>query len=150
MLDRLVERCGTGAPELWRAHLDADDAPALVDRLAGDGIPLADLLRDPALRAEPLPAVPLALLREDGSRVMAPPDDEVLRTGDQLLLAGRARARSSLLLTMTEEPTAAYVLEDRFAPSSWVWRTLVQRRGGTGGGSGGGSRGGSQDGERVP
>jgi voltage-gated potassium channel len=149
MLDRLVERCGTGAPELWRVQLVADSAPALVDRLARDGILLADLLRDPGLRAEPLPAVPLALLREDGSRVMAPEDDEVLRTGDQLLLAGRARARSSLLLTMTEEPTAAYVLEDRFVPSSWVWRTLLQRRGGSGGGSGDGSGDGSHD-ERVP
>jgi Trk K+ transport system NAD-binding subunit len=127
MLERLVERCGRGAPELWRVQLDADGAPALVDRLAGDGVGLADLLRDPALRTEPLPAVPLALLREDGTRVMAPADEEVLRAGDQLLVAGRARARSSLRLTLTEEPTAAYVLEDRFAPSSWVWRKLAER-----------------------
>jgi Trk K+ transport system NAD-binding subunit len=126
LLERLVERCGTGAPELWRVHLDADGAPALVDRLAGQGVRLVDLLRDPALRTRPLPAVPLALLRADGTRVMAP-EDEVLRPDDQLLVAGRARARSSLRLTLTEEPTAAYVLEDRFAPSSWVWRRLAGR-----------------------
>jgi Trk K+ transport system NAD-binding subunit len=130
MLDRLVERCGTGAPDLWRLRLDADTAPALVGRLATDGIPLTDLLRDPAFRDEPLPAVPLALLRADDTRVMAPEDDVVLRAEDQLLLAGRSRARSSLQLTLTEEATAAYVLEDRFAPSSWVWRRLARRSAG--------------------
>jgi voltage-gated potassium channel len=128
MLDRLVERCGTGAPELWRLGLDAESAPVLVGRLATDGVVLADLLRDPAFRDEPLDAVPLALVRADGTRVMAPEDDVVLRTDDELLLAGRPRARSSLRLTLTEEATAAYVLEDRFAPTSWVWRRIVARR----------------------
>jgi voltage-gated potassium channel Kch len=127
MLDRLVERCGTGAPDLWRLQLDAATAPALVDRLATEGVVLADLLRDPASRVEPLAAVPLALLRADGTRVMAPEDDVVLHTDDQLLIAGRTRARSSLDLTLTEEATAAYVLEDRFAPSSWVWRRIARR-----------------------
>ena len=127
MVDRIVERCGTGAPDLWRLQLDADTAPALVDRLATDGVVLADLLRDPAFRDEPLSAVPLALLRADGTRVMAPEDDMVLRTDDQLLVAGRSKARLSLELTLTEEATAAYVLEDRFAPSSWVWRMIARR-----------------------
>jgi voltage-gated potassium channel len=127
MVDRIVERCGTGAPDLWRLQLDADTAPALVDRLATDGVVLGDLLRDPAFRGEPLSAVPLALLCADGTRVMAPEDDVVLRTDDQLLVAGRPRARSSLHATLTEEATAAYVLEDRFAPSSWVWRRITRR-----------------------
>jgi voltage-gated potassium channel len=127
MVDRIVERCGTGAPDLWRLRLDADTAPALVDRLATDGIVLGDLMRDPAFRDEPLSAVPLALLRADGTRVMAPEDDVVLRTDDQLLIAGRSKARSSLDLTLTEDATAAYVLEDRFAPSSWVWRRIAHR-----------------------
>jgi Trk K+ transport system NAD-binding subunit len=130
MVDRLVERSGTGAPDLWRLQLDAATAPALVDRLATEGVVLADLLRDPGFRDEPLAAVPLALLRADGTRVMAPEDDVVLHTDDQLLIAGRSRARASLELTLTEEATAAYVLEDRFAPSSWVWRRIVGRSSG--------------------
>jgi hypothetical protein len=130
MVDRLVEKCGTGAPDLWRLQLDSATAPALVDRLATEGVVLADLLRDPGFRDEPLAAVPLALLRTDGTRVMAPEDDVVLRTDDQLLIAGRSRARASLELTLTEEATAAYVLEDRFAPSSWVWRRIARRSAG--------------------
>ena len=61
---------------------------------------------------------------------MAPDDDVVLRPDDQLLIAGRSRARASLELTLTDEPTAAYVLEDRFAPSSWVWRRIARRSAG--------------------
>ena len=44
---------------------------------------------------------------------MTPPGDLVLRADDQLLLAGRLRARAALDTTMTEAFTASYVIDGR-------------------------------------
>jgi voltage-gated potassium channel len=123
-VERLLARCGNGTPELWRIGLDGDEAPALEGRLDGHSLRLDDLLRDPTDRDEPLDIVPLTLLRE-GERTMAPAGDVLLRSGDQLLLAGRLRARSALRTTMTEVPTASYVLDGRRVPSSWIWRRIT-------------------------
>jgi voltage-gated potassium channel len=123
MVDRLVERCGTGTPNLWQVRLVAEDAPALHERLSGDGVRLADLLRSPRGRESQVEAVSLALLRDDET-VVGPSEDVLLRDGDALLLAGRPAARRALDSTLTDEPTAAYVVEGRTIPSSWVWRRL--------------------------
>jgi voltage-gated potassium channel len=121
MVDRLVAHCGTGAPDLWRIRLDDAESPAL-SRLLGRGeLPLRDLLRDPRDRDTQLDIVPLTLLR-GGERTMAPADDVGVRRDDQLLLAGRLRDRGLLAGTLTEPPTASYVVEGRRVPSSWVWR----------------------------
>jgi hypothetical protein len=125
MVERLVRTCGDGTPELWRIHLDHDDAPALEVRLDEQSLRLDDLLRDPADREEPLSIVPLALLR-DGERTMEPPGDLTLRTGDYLLLAGRLRDRAALDTTLTETATASYVINGVRVPSSWVWRRLTR------------------------
>jgi voltage-gated potassium channel len=124
LVERLVARCGEGTPELWVVRLDADGAPALHGRLDGHGLSIGDLLRDPAERERGLDIVPLTLLR-DGERTMAPGGDEQLRPGDQLLLAGRPRARAALQTTLTEVPTASYVVDGRRVPSGWVWRRLT-------------------------
>jgi Trk K+ transport system NAD-binding subunit len=124
LVDRLVRKCGTGTPELWRIRLSAEEAPAVRGRLDGDGLRLDNLLRDPADRDESLDIVPLTLLR-DGERTMAPDGEVLLRADDQLLLAGRLRDRAALTTTMTEGSTASYVLDGVRVPSGWVWRRLA-------------------------
>lgn len=124
LVDRLVETCGTGTPDLWHVTLDEEQAPALAGRLEEQPVRLADLLRDPGDRDHDLDVVALALLR-DGERTMAPDGDVALRPGDRLLLAGRRRAQAALNTTLTEEPTATYVLDGRRVPTSWVWRRLT-------------------------
>jgi voltage-gated potassium channel len=123
LVDRLVEKCGTGAPDLWSISLDSDQTPALEDRLDGQSLCLADLLRDPRDRDNGLDIVALALFRS-GERMMAPRGDTVLQAGDDLLLAGRLRDRAALHTTLTEDPTASYVLDGRRVPAGWVWRRL--------------------------
>ena len=120
MVDRLVDRCGAGTPHLWRIRLTREEAPALLGRLTTGGLRVGDLLRSPQGRERSLEAVALALLR-DGTSVIAPDDDAVLNLDDQLLLAGGRRALDA---TLTNEPTAAYVVDGEFAPSSWIWRRL--------------------------
>jgi voltage-gated potassium channel len=123
MVERLVDRCGTGAPDLWQVRLTAEEAPALHQLLTEGGVRLGDLLRSPRGREEPVRAVTLALLR-DGEAEVGPADDVLLRDGDALLVAGRPAARRALGLTVDDWPTAAYVVEGRVVPSSWVWRRL--------------------------
>jgi voltage-gated potassium channel len=123
LVDRLVARSGTGTPDLWHVRLDEQEAPALLELLSDGGVRLTDLLRSPRGREVPIEAVPLALLRDEET-VVAPADDLVLRDGDELLLAGRPAARRALDATLHDESAAAYVVEGRLVPSSWVWRRL--------------------------
>ena len=124
LVARLTERCGTGAPDVLRVPLTVTNAPALTGWLEAGTLRLGDLIRDPNARDEPLGLVPLALTRGDETR-MAPDDDELLAVGDELLLAGRVSAWKALDATLTDEPTAAYVIEDRFVPTGWLWRRLT-------------------------
>jgi voltage-gated potassium channel len=123
LLDRLVKACGEDAPDMWSINLRDDVAPAVQGHLERGTLTLADLLRDPGDRDRRLDIVPLMLLRDD-ERLMAPGEDLALRANDDLLLAGRLRARGALDLTLTDPTTAAYVVEGRRVPSSWVWRRL--------------------------
>lgn len=127
VVDRLVERCGPWTPDIWRVELSAGDAPALTPWLEAGPVPLGDLLRSPHDRETPLAAVPLALLRGDVV-TPAPGDDETLRPGDRLLIAGRPAARHALEATLTQQTSASYVIADRVIPSAWVWRRLARAR----------------------
>lgn len=127
LVTRLVERCGKGAPELWVVGLSPEDAPALESRLVAGELTIGDLLRSPSDREQPLAAVPLTLARE-GTTLVAPDDDQVLRLGDELLVAGRLSARRGLGDTLADPPTAAYVVEGRLEPSTWVGRLISRKR----------------------
>lgn len=123
MVDRLVETCGEGAPELWTVQLDDESAPGLRSALTQAGLLLGDLLRDPTDREKPLHVVPLAMLRH-GRRTMAPEADVQLHRGDRLLLAGSRREQAALATTLSDPATAAYIFEGRHIASSWVWQRL--------------------------
>jgi Trk K+ transport system NAD-binding subunit len=125
MVRRLVEQCGTQTPELWLVDLDDESAPALASWLAAGSLTLGDLMRSPVDRHRLLHAVALALVR-GGESMPGPGPDELLRPGDQLLLAAPTASRRALDATFSHGPTAAYVVEGRFVPSSWLWRRLTR------------------------
>ncbi len=127
LVERLLTRCGPGAPDLWRTDLTRQEAPALVAWLADGGLRIGDLVRSPTNREDPLAAVPLAVLREGGATVIAPDDDYVVRLDDQLLMAGRLSARRGLDATLENSQTASYVIDGRLVPSSWIWRRLTRK-----------------------
>ncbi|MDN5804520.1 MAG: NAD-binding protein, partial [Microlunatus sp.] len=125
LIQRLLDNCGRELPALWKIKLDRVQAPALGAWLADDQITLGDLLRSPEDRDRPLRVVPLLLLRDDHA-VLAPGGETVLARNDQLLFAGESSQRRELESTMVTDSTAAYVLFDRYLPSSWVWRKLIR------------------------
>jgi len=123
VVDRLTALCGRDLQAVWKVRLTAREAPAVQAWLTSGRARLGDLMRDPADRDEPLPAVPLLVLRgEDCS--LAPDGDFLLAAGDEILLAGRPTARRSLETTLQLETVTEYVHSGRRVPSSWIWRRL--------------------------
>lgn len=126
---RLVQHSGRRTPHLWGIALTAEDAPAVHAWVDAGEVTVGDLLRSPRDRDQGLDAVALTLLR-DGTRSLTPADQEPLRSGDRLLLAGRLSARRLLDLTLLDPPTATYVLEGRTVPVGWVWQRFSGQRAG--------------------
>ncbi len=126
LLARLEHDCGENRPNLWQEHLDGTDNPPLASWLASGEGRLGDLLRDPDDRDERLHCVALLLKRSDQS-VLAPDDDEVLRHGDRLLLAGTSDAQRDLDNTLGVAQLFEYAVRGHRVGSSWVWRTLSRR-----------------------
>jgi Trk K+ transport system NAD-binding subunit len=123
VVDRLAALCGRHLQTLWKVRLTAREAPAVQAWLASGRAQLGDLMRDPADRDEPLPAVPLLVLRgEDCS--LAPDGDFLLAAEDEILLAGRPAARRALDTSLLLETVGEYVVSGRRVPSSWIWRRL--------------------------
>lgn len=128
-MDRLSAVVGQDAPVVWGLTVRESDTPGLVDafRRAG-GVRLDDLLRDPADRTRRIDALPLLLVRE-GERRLLPDGATDLRPGDELLYAGRTRARRAMEETVLNANAAEYVLTGRDRPSSVLAR-LIDRFGG--------------------
>jgi Trk K+ transport system NAD-binding subunit len=123
VVDRLTALCGRRLQALWKVRLTAREAPAVQAWLASGRARLGDLMRDPVNRHEPLPAVPLLLLRGDDCS-LAPDGDFPLAADDEILLAGRPAAGRALDTTLLLETAGEYVLSGRRVPSSWIWRRL--------------------------
>jgi Trk K+ transport system NAD-binding subunit len=126
VVDRLTAQCGRQLQTLWKIRLTPREAPALQAWLGSGGARLGDLLRDPVDRDRQLRAVPLLVLRAEDA-TLAPEDEFVLATGDEILLAGRPPARRSLDTTLLLDAVGEYVVSGRQVPSSWIWRRLTRR-----------------------
>ncbi|MGK5173479.1 potassium channel family protein [Geodermatophilus sp. CPCC 205761] len=125
LVDRLTQLCGPELQVLWKVRLTPQEAPALTRCLPSGEVRLGDLLRNPEDRDEPLHAMVLLVLR-GGRAMLAPDDDVVLRTGDELLLAGWAAARRALGRILLVDSVLEYVVSGRRVPTSWVWRTITR------------------------
>ena len=126
LVEKLVGRCGTHLPALWKIRLTQKEAPALVGWLAGGEARLGDMVRSPEDRTRRLRVVPM-LVRRGEDAVLTPDDDFVLAEGDEMLLAGRAADRRALETILVDDAAREYVLFDRHAPSSWIWRKLARK-----------------------
>ena len=127
MVDRLTGLCGSQLQTLWKVRLTPQEAPALGAWLAAGEARVGPLLRNPEDRDDPLHAIVLLVLR-GREAILAPDDDFVLRSGDELLLAGWSAARRALDTILLIDGVLEYVVTGRRVPSSWVWRRLSTPR----------------------
>jgi Trk K+ transport system NAD-binding subunit len=127
VVSRLAQAFGQRVPMTWRVHLSVSRSPALIAVIEqGRAVRIEEILRDTADRSRPLPCVPLLLVR-DGVDLPMPADDEVLRVGDELLLAGRSEARQQLARILENGNDRDYVLDGRDPRGGWLWQRLRQR-----------------------
>ena len=121
---RLEPVVGGEAPVVWSLTVREADTPGLLDALRRTGaVRLDDLRRDPSDRNRRVDALPLLLVRK-GERRPLPAGDTDLRPGDEILYAGRERARRAMDQTLLNANTAEYVLTGRDRPSSVLARLI--------------------------
>jgi len=123
IVDRLKGLCGTKLQSLWKVRLTPEEAPAAGWWLDGGDAVLGQLLRNPENRDEPLHAIVLLVMR-GREAVLAPDDDFVLQTGDEVLMAGWAAARRALDTALLVPGVLEYLVTGTRVPSSWIWRKL--------------------------
>ena len=124
LLQRLTQRLGWEAPEVWSVRISAREAPALHLRLnRGQMVRLGELLRDHADRSETLLCEVLQLDRAEQDGLLLPAAGTALEPGDELLFAGSRRARARLELALRNEHALDYVLSGR-EPRGWLWDKL--------------------------
>jgi len=138
LLAKLLRYQSDAPPEFSAGRISARRAPAITRALeAGLEVPVETLLRDPCRREQRLPLEVMLLRREDGD-ILCPDDDESLRVGDRILLAGRSRAARMVRSCLENDQILEYLLTGRSRQQGWVWQWLERRR--TGAESGSGSR----------
>ncbi|ENO88150.1 potassium channel family protein [Thauera linaloolentis] len=127
-LERLTQRLGWAVPEVWSERVNLRRSPALYHRLMrGETITLDKVLRSTADLGARLDCEVLYLDRDDDDHLLMPPLDTALRPGDELLLAGRPRARDAFALNIAYEHTLEYLLSGEDLPGGWIWRRLSRR-----------------------
>lgn len=127
-LELLRKRCGEQLPLIWSVRLDAKQAVAITQALRrGRAVHLRDLLADSSALASTLPALSLLLLRR-GNCHLLPEAGEALEAGDEILFAGRARARHLQGLTLENANALDYVLRGRDRAHAWIWQWFERQR----------------------
>jgi Trk K+ transport system NAD-binding subunit len=128
LVSRVVALVDEHAPHVWEVKIDETAAPALcaMDR-RGNPVTIEQLSRDPRDRDRTLPLIFL-LRMDDDERELLPAPDVRVRSGDRLLLCGRADASRSLAWTLRNLNVLDYVLTGNVAPGGLIWRWLSRRR----------------------
>ncbi|GAB4289965.1 MAG: hypothetical protein Kow0096_03220 [Thiohalomonadaceae bacterium] len=123
VISRISAVTGEVVPEVWTLTLDTREAPALWRMLARHDVHLGEILRDPRDREQPLPCIPLLLLRGNDPRLM-PGEDVVLRSGDRLLFCGRSGVAERMSRVVYNGNVLRYVLSGEERPDGWIWRVM--------------------------
>ncbi|GAB48197.1 NAD-binding protein [Mobilicoccus pelagius] len=128
LLERLTARSGEKPPERRLVHLGRQGAPAVDRWLRHSDLTVGDLSRHPDDRDTPLPLTVLLLARDDET-LYGPADEEPVRHGDQILVAGTRRGLDELVQILDYDSVVEYVATGRRVPDSWLWRRLTGAHG---------------------
>lgn len=123
---RLEALFGNEMPQVWSVRIDDQEAPALAAHLKDGRAELSIMARGFELNQECLDALPLMLVSGDRVSVF-PADNMPLHRGDELLFAGRGRARDSQRTLLCNANILTYLLTGRERPGGWIWQKYGKR-----------------------
>jgi len=127
-IERLRTIVGDAKPGLWTAELNATDASALVRLWQNDySVVLADIQRDPNERAQPLPCMPLMLIR-NRQTLMLPYESQTLQQGDCILFCGTQRAEQMVQASLNNDYTLHYLVTGQEEMRSTLLKWLLRSR----------------------
>ena len=112
------------APQMWSVDITEEITPGIVELLkAGETVRLANLCRNPRLREEHLPCVPL-LLSRGMENILMPEEDLCIKQGDRILFSGLEGASREMQWIGNSEDVLRYLLTGEEHPSSVLGRLL--------------------------
>lgn len=131
--NQLVSRIGgvieDEAPQTWTWSITPQSTPAVYERLeTGESVRLGDLCRNPRIRDQFLPCVPLLLHRQNKD-MLVPEGNTPLAPGDRILFCGRDLAAREMQWITGNSEGLSYVCTGEEHPSSMLGRLLRSRVG---------------------
>jgi Trk K+ transport system NAD-binding subunit len=129
LVSRIIAVVSDLVPEIWEVTLTEDAAPVAWDYVnrTGGVITVGDLLRSRVDRDVQLPAVPL-MISHDNGRVLVPPRETSIRTGDSVLWCGLDSARREMLWVLNDERSLAWSVTGEMPIQSHVLRALFAKQ----------------------
>lgn len=128
-VDRLKASIGNKQPHLWQVALREKQAAAVIEHLKqGSTLTLGELRRDPHNLEGSLPCMPLSIARH-GTRIMLPPDSELLQPGDELLFCGTEAGESLLSASINNGYTLDYLIDGTDKPRGYLFQWIDSLRG---------------------
>lgn len=109
-------------PVVWGQKLNISESPALYKMLMqGQTIRLLDLLKDGRDREQALPLIVLLIAHDNDEVTLLPEQEQRLRPGDHLLLAGPLWSKHNFDFTVDNLRELEYVLTGNDDSGSWLW-----------------------------
>ncbi|MFA7504803.1 MAG: NAD-binding protein [Burkholderiaceae bacterium] len=129
VIERLTAAGNKGAPRAWRFQCDVMQPGMFTAFFQKSAEPLRiqHLLADPADPARPIAANVLMCERRQET-ILLPPQDMVLKPGDQLLFVGREAAQRLQARYLSDPHSVEFALTGVEPTRSWVLRRLAERR----------------------
>lgn len=128
LLTRLENTCGPRSPRIRRLQVTSVEAPAVVRWLrSGRALSLGQMVSGSSGPNTATAAVPLMMAR-DGHDTLTPDDDEDVREGDVLLIAGRSVAFADLDELLRQDSTVEFVATGEYPDDTALWRALRRWR----------------------
>ncbi|RLA23158.1 MAG: potassium transporter [Gammaproteobacteria bacterium] len=128
VIQQLQERVGGKKPNLLTIHVNEEMCGAVVQKIeAGQLVSMGDILRDPNNREHKLSTVALVVQNRSRKALVMPPDQYLLRKGDDILLCGKEIAHSQIMGNLQNEYTLHYVSTGEDLPHGYAMQWLARK-----------------------
>ena len=129
LVSRIIGVVEDDVPKLWEFKVSEDDAPALYRTIKNRQVTVREIFQGETLhgsdhREKPLSAMPL-FMKRDGSNVLLPEDDRIIRVNDQFLMCGTRDAHKQMCNILSNINLLENILSGEEIPAGIIWRKMT-------------------------